>query len=178
MLLTYTESVQIKINNVMRKLIVFSFVFLTSVSIIFAQEFHIEGLRYLITGTGSNSVCVYGNYHIGSTYVSFAGDTLIIPDSVQYQGLYYRVTGVAQFQSCSSLVYVHLPSTLEYIYGGAFRYCGSLATINIPPSVVSIGHAAFQGCYNLRYFTLGDSLQTIDHQALDGCHFNVMYIML
>lgn len=54
-------------------------------------------------------------------------------------------------QSCTSLSYVSLPSTLKVIERGVFWRCAAPEEITIPASVEKIGDYAFYGCVNLNH---------------------------
>ena len=54
--------------------------------------------------------------------------------------------GVHTFTGCNSLVKVHLPNSLKYIYSFAFMNCTSLQKIYIPSSIKFMGEGVFLGC--------------------------------
>ena len=53
------------------------------------------------------------------------------------------------FENCSSLTYIIIPESVEYIGDHAFAWCSSLTSITIPYSVTSIGKYAFSDCSSL-----------------------------
>ncbi len=64
-------------------------------------------------------------------------------------------TSAAEFGQCTNLISVTLPSTMEYIYYGAFDTCYNLEHIYIPASVKYIDKEAFP--YVVTYPNEGDS---------------------
>ena len=77
---------------------------------------------------------------------------VIIPDSVSYEGIVYRVTGIENeaFRRCKNLTSVKIPPTVIGVGAEAFYGCTLLTSIHIPSSVKFIGRAAFEntGWYN------------------------------
>lgn len=67
--------------------------------------------------------------------------TLVIPETVSFQGIEYTVTGIkpVAFYECMSLKQLYLPETLEIIGNGAFNGCTNLNSIYcaavVPPSI-------------------------------------------
>ncbi len=67
--------------------------------------------------------------------------TLIIPETVSFQGIEYTVTGIkpVAFYECVSLKQLYLPETLEIIGNGAFNGCTNLNSIYcaavVPPCI-------------------------------------------
>ena len=109
----------------------------------------------------------------GCTY--YRGD-IVVPDSVQYNGVYYKVTSLGNYAFNSSRLntlslpngirsigeycfyfshisgHLELPDSLRVIKQYAFSSNNTLSSINIPPLVDSIGFRAFspmQGLHNI-----------------------------
>ena len=99
-----------------------------------------------------------------------------------------RLIGRAAFGSCSSLLHITIPSSvngtfrycialvevelhegLRTIGRAAFRQCSSLLRINIPMSVISIGDWAFIYCQALVEVKLHEGLQRIGRAAFGRC---------
>ena len=117
--------------------------------------------------------------------------SLIIPDSVTYNGAAYAVTSIGEhaFYNCSGLTSVTMPNFVTSIGGYAFFNCSGLTSVMIPNSVNSIGDMAFYycsglttvhfnadsctsagssssvrafyGCNNISTFTFGNNVRTI-----------------
>ena len=95
------------------------------------------------------------------------------------------------FYGCTSLEQVHLPSTLNTIYSGAFSYCpikelvipdgvrvipqnmcwgcGELQSVSLPDSVGTIGICAFHECEKLVDVVLPRNLVSLEDGAFHGC---------
>lgn len=79
-----------------------------------------------------------------NSYNEYTG-SIHIPDSVLYNGNYYKVTtiGDGAFFDCNGLTSINIPDSITSIGSYAFYNCVGISTISIPSSVVSIGHEAF-----------------------------------
>lgn len=108
----------------------------------------------------------YGMPNYGSSIVG----TLIIPDSVEYNGVWYMVTsiGYEAFHHSYYIDTVILPNTITEIKQEAFSACTNLASVAIPNSVTTLGWCSFAGCHNLSDLTIGESVITIGQQAFDA----------
>ena len=108
----------------------------------------------------------YGMPNYGSSIVG----TLIIPDSVEYDGVMYPVTsiGYEAFHHSYYIDTVILPNTIIEIKQEAFCACSNLASVAIPNSVTTLGWCSFAACHNLSDLTIGESVTTIGQQAFDA----------
>ncbi|MCQ2203427.1 MAG: leucine-rich repeat domain-containing protein [Bacteroidales bacterium] len=108
-----------------------------------AMDFEVDGLRYW-SYDETDEVSVYRG--------SCSGD-VVIPSSVTYEGMTYRVTSIdgGGFHDCSSLTSVVIPSSVTWIGSSAFSGCSNLTSVVIPSSVTSIYDEAFSGCSSLTY---------------------------
>ena len=77
--------------------------------------------------------------------------------------------GDSAFSSCSSLIEITIPQSVETIGDYAFHDCSSLIEITIPQSVETIGEWAFQDCSSLSEITIPQSVTTIGGHAFYGC---------
>ena len=64
---------------------------------------------------------------------------------------------------------VVIPDSVEYIGVYAFAFCKQLKEIVIPDSVKSIGKGAFDGCKSLENIVLSDSVKMIGDYAFCCC---------
>ena len=80
----------------------------------------------------------------------YKGD-IIIPETVEFKGVTYRVTSIGEkaFAGSLSLKSVTIPDSVTSIGEKAFNGCKSLKSIVIPDAVTSIGEYAFGGCKSL-----------------------------
>ena len=134
-----------------------------SANVLFAQgySFTIGDLNYLFESETEVSVhsCVSNP------------DTVIIPSSVNYNGVTYSVTRIRTmaFYYKNSLEYVYLPNTIAHIEEQSFEGCTGLTSIVIPNSVTTIEQWAFRNCTGLTSIVLGSGLQYISTAAFRGC---------
>ncbi|MCR5589357.1 MAG: leucine-rich repeat protein [Bacteroidales bacterium] len=88
---------------------------------------------------------------------SYISGALIIPASVEYNGIMYPVTKLSSlqsnadgtFQDCN-MTSVVIPSSITEIGFAAFHQCDSLTSVIVPATVSTIGASAFSYCDNLR----------------------------
>ncbi len=98
--------------------------------------------------------------------------TLVLPDSINKDGIDYAVTEIASFgfYNVTSFDYIELPENLEKINSSAFRDCSNLTEIIFSGnSLTSIGDSAFDGCSSLEQLLLPEGLETIDSLGFSKC---------
>lgn len=137
---------------------------LIGTNVLFAQSgysFTVDGLNYLFET---------------ETEVSFHScasnpDTVIIPSSVNYNGVTYPVTRIRTmaFYYKTNLKYVYIPNTITHIEHQSFEGCTGLTSIVIPNSVTTIEQWAFRNCTGLTSIVLGSGLTYIGPAAFRGC---------
>ena len=158
----------------------------------YAQNFTVDDLNYQVNNDGV-SVTVTGHVDGQS-----ATGSLVIPETVEYNGSTYSVTriGYLAFHNCSGLTgSLTIPNSVTMIDGWAFSGCSgftgiltignSVTTIgehafsscsgfsgdlDIPNSVTSIGNSAFSGCSGFTgSLTIPNSVTSIGNYAFSGC---------
>jgi hypothetical protein len=99
----------------------------------------------------------------------YAGD-ISIPDSVFYNGNYYKVTSIEEyaFCYCYDLTSINLPNSVTSIGREAFGDCLGLTSIIIPNSVTSIGQSTFYNCSSLSSITIPSSVTSIGSRAFEN----------
>ncbi len=110
----------------------------------------------------------------GNSYDSYPNEysgLIIIPDSVQYNGNYYKVTsfGINAFASCILLTSIIIPNSVTSIDFNSFKNCSGLNSITIPNSITSISSGAFEDCSGLTSVTIPNSVTSIGNYAFAGC---------
>ena len=144
------------------------FVALIATMSVFAYDFEYGDLYYDIKEDGTVEV-TYQKRLSSDNYWYLT--SVVIPESVTYDGKTYRVTsiGYAAFYDCSRLTAITIPNSVTSIGGYAFSGCSGLTSVTIPDSVTSIGNNAFSGCSNLEMVVFGSGLQNIGNYAFSGC---------
>ena len=79
--------------------------------------------------------------------IAYSGD-IVIPSSVTFSGMTYRVTSIGDyaFKDCFKMTSVTIPNSVTSIGESAFYGCFKLTSVTIPNSVIDIGGYAFFGC--------------------------------
>ena len=133
-----------------------------------ANGIEIDGIYYDILGTAKVTYTGYSNRNPSST--AYTG-SIIIPDSVTYNGWKYPVTEIGDeaFYECSGLTSITIPNSVTKIGKFAFVGCFGLTSITIPNSVTSIGEHAFYWCTSLTSVTIPNSVTSIGVQAFSLC---------
>ena len=152
-----------------------------------AAIFSVGSLYY--RSTSSNEVSVY----------AFTGSGgLIIPDTINYDGVTYNVTSIDEeafrgnseitsvfigdkmrkisdysFYQCENLENVVIGSDYEEsvtnIGKGVFRDCSALTNVTLRNSVKSIGESVFSECYALKEVKIPNTISNIEKHAFYYC---------
>lgn len=124
---------------------------------------------------------------------NYSGD-VIIPETVQYKGKQYTITGIDNgtfnnskalrsvvlpstinklpsftFYNCTALNKIVLNDNLEMLPDNCFLSCSALHEINIPKGVTTIGEAAFKDCTSITSLTIPENVTRIEYEAFLGC---------
>lgn len=88
----------------------------------------IDNLKYYINTNLPNSVTLNG-------YIEAPTGKLTIPSTVPIHGVNYTVNTIGSytFGNCNGLTSVEIPSSINFIYGGAFFGCKSMKSITVDP---------------------------------------------
>jgi len=123
--------------------------------------------------------------------------TLVIPDTVRYKSVLYKVTSIANnaflnnynltgkltiqatglktiganaFSGCSGLKdTLSLPTTLTSIGASAFYGCNLLTVISVPSGLTSIAASTFQACTKATKIIIPSTVTTIGDYAFESC---------
>ena len=123
-----------------------------------AHDFAVDGIYYQITSSADLTVAVSYKGNYGGDYSNEYSGSIIIPESVTYDGATYSVTSIGDgaFSACRRLTSVTIPNSVTSIGSEAFRYCSGLTSVTIPNSVTSIGRYAFSDCSGLKEAHISD----------------------
>ena len=124
----------------------------------------IDGIEYTLLGDEATA----SSYVASDSTVS----ELVIPKSVEYNGLTYTVTAIGEgFLGATALgdiKAVVLPPTVTTIGSEAFAGA-SISKIDFPEGLLRIGAQAFANCGALTEVSLPSSLEFIGENAFKGC---------
>ena len=157
-----------------------------------AYDFMVDGLCYNYNDDGTSVTLTFER--TASPSYSNLESSIIIPESVTYNGTTYSVTIIGEntfydcqgltsvtipnsisligdnaFNNCTGMTSLTIPNSVIAIGNGAFENCSELITVTIPNSVTSIGSTAFMSCYRLNTVTLGKSVTSIGSYVFTGC---------
>lgn len=76
-----------------------------------------------------------------------------------------KVLGSWPFDSCNSLVEIHLPVTLEKMENGAFIRAGGITSIVIPPKIDNLEYYSFLGAQKLEWILFLGDAPKVGHNA-------------
>ena len=87
-------------------------------------------------------------------YTGVAGENLTIPAVFEYDGIWYKVTGIGDstFAGCTGLASIVIPVGVTSIGSSAFYGCSGLTSIMVSENVASIGNEAFSHCGDVDTF--------------------------
>lgn len=154
-----------------------------------------DGYVYYVDEYGIKYAIKDGNA-IVARQVANLGEEIVIPSSVSYKGVEYKVTaiGAQAFYECNLLVSVTVPdsvkdigsqafyncsflesvifgenSQLNTIGDNAFFRCSYLTNCDIPDKVTDIGEYAFYYCASLKSITLPDGITCVKPFTFSYC---------
>ena len=150
-----------KATTIMKRLLL-SMCGILLTSVLTAQTFTFEGLKYWVIDNNSVKVAQQDSSAISGT--------VNIPSAVTYNNNTYSVTAIGNyaFIVCTSLTSVTIPNSITSIGQGAFFGCSGLTSISIPNSVTSIGLGAFRSC-SFVSVTIPNSVSSIGSHAFIKC---------
>ncbi len=150
-------------------------------------SFEVDGIKYYANAeTGQASVWMNYDSSITSIYTG----SIIIPETVEYDGITYTVTSIGPNAfSGSTITDITIPQTVTTFASYAFDDCYNMIEFAIPDYVKtindyafasskikgvvldcgSIGTHAFDSCTNLSEVTFLDNVKDIGAYAFSGC---------
>lgn len=136
-----------------------------------AHDFEVDGIYYDISNSYKMVEVTYRGYTSNNYDNEYTG-SVVIPETVTYNGTTYRVTSIGDFafSGCTGLTSVTIPESVTSIGGFAFENCTGLTSITIPNSVTSIGEGAFYGCTGLTSIIIPNSVTSIGDYAFYQCY--------
>ena len=119
-----------------------------------SQDVCIDGVYYRLVCSGHTATVMNSAFLESSQGASYSGD-VFIPATVEYEGITYSVTHIAQyaFYFCQSVTSVTLGSNIQSIGDDAFGWCSGLGRIvcqgTTPPTMTSYDYAFFSVYQNI-----------------------------
>lgn len=121
-----------------------------------AQSFTVDGIAYEVTSTVNKTVET-GGY----AYDHEALTEIAVPETVEYDGITYTVTGLGRWFTSDYIQIVRIPKTITYIMDRAFLHRNALKEIHITDlgawaNINFIGEYAYSqplGFWNIGYHT-------------------------
>lgn len=106
----------------------------------------------------------------GGSLGRYSGN-IVIPNSVQYQGVTYdvRIITTDAFSASSSLISVEIPNSVTKLANRPFGGCKNLKSVIIGNGVTDIGWYIFEGCSSLTTVIIGNSVKTIGSRMFYDC---------
>ena len=138
---------------------------------VYAHNFEVDGIYYNIISYTEVTVTHYGEDYSNVPAENMYTGSVVIPESVTYEGVTYSVTSIGDlaFYNCTGLTSVSIPEGVTSIGSSALSGCSGLTEITIPNSVTSIGYDAFSYCYGLTSIIIPNSVTSIGDQAFYNC---------
>ena len=99
---------------------------------------------------------------IGNTTIN-----LNVPE--YFNGMKVITIKKSAFEEKTKIKTIHLPETLKEIESFAFKGCTSISYLSIPDSVNYIGESAFEDCKSIKQVTLSKNLTEISGFLFHGC---------
>ena len=138
----------------MTKVLLLAMMLMASSSML-AQNFRVDGLRYVKKSANEVWVVKYEDY----SRIKYEGE-FVVPDEVVYEGTTYKVTGVDEwaFGDCQKLTSVTLGNNVKTLSKNSFAKSKSLAKVVLGKSIVKIEDFSFYECEALTSIELPESL--------------------
>ena len=113
---------------------------------------------------------------VGMFAEEYSGD-IVIPETVQYGGVTYKVTTIGQwaFHDNWDVTSVTLPKTITTIEDNAFDGAINIPSINLPEGLKKIGNCAFEGTH-LQSINIPSSLTELGSSVFYDCDDVEVYI--
>ena len=123
----------------------------------------IDGVCYQLDSDAQTAVVTAGDM--------FYADDVVIPATVEHQGVAYRMTGIAEkaFANCEQLRSLVIPEGVRTIPARMCAWCYDLETVTLPSSITSIGDEAFSNCTSLTAVSIPDGVEEIGESAFFCC---------
>ena len=150
------------------KLVFLLFVLLFCNLTMVAYDALVDGIYYNLDKDSRTAEVTNDGY---KTYLYSGISNIIIPSTINCDGISYKITSIGEkaFWSCTNILSIEIPSTVEVINDYALSGCSGLARIIIPNSVVEIGNNSLSGCSGLTEITIPSSVKMLGSVVFGDC---------
>ena len=136
---------------------------------------------WAFTDTTANGIPLYYSINSDGVTVTLSGHgspcsgALVIPDSINYNGIRYAVIfiGVNAFKNCSGLTSITIPSSITSIGASAFADCSGLTSVTFnATNCTTMGpsdYPVFSNCIIISTLNIDDNVTIIPNYAFTGC---------
>ena len=158
----------------MRNIICFIIAFMLSISAWAFHDFKYGDCYYnIISNTPPYTVTVAQGWQLynGSWgLIPYSGD-IVIPDSVVYNNICYKVVAIQDliFNSCPALTSVRVGNNIHAIGKHAFSNNPRLKKVILPETLTTIGEEAFTKCDSLHTVNIPQCVTTVGKNLFDKC---------
>lgn len=186
-------------TNMKTKIFTLMLTTIVNITSLYAQTYvgiYIGDLRYQLNSGDKTAIVLTHSSTYGDRY---SQTNIVIPDTVIYGSLTYKVTGInGAFEGCAQLKSITIGKNIKSIdnidnlyHIGAFYGCSSLETVTIRSNTVAswsklsnvfgnqvtkyvidcdmIGISTFSDCANLTTITIGNKVTSIGDYAFQNC---------
>ena len=151
-----------------RQLLLFFAMMLSAVASL-GETVKIDGIWYSLF-YNQHSEIYEAHVTNGNKGISDAIGDIVIPETVEYEGISYRVTEISSRAFYDSEVTsVVIPNSVTGIREYAFQNCTLLTSVTGGKNILIIGQEAFSGCSSLTTADILYSVKQIDLAAFGGC---------
>ena len=148
------------------------------------KSVEIDGIGYKLFLEKKEAEVVRNVYVSGSPDEGFTArdayyGEIIIPSSINYDGVDYTVTSIdpQAFSNNIDITSITIPNSITRIEDRSFDLCENLEKITISNGVVYIGKRAFSDCHSLKSITIPYGVKSIEEYTFYGCN-NLVYVEL
>lgn len=130
---------------------------------------HVNGLHY---------VCNGGTLTFGKCDIDKYSGEITIPETVDYRGYRYTVTGINaySFQNNKNITKLFMPNSIIDMGNNVFQGCTSLDSVRFSDRLEQLPDHTFYGCIKIQNFSLPKNITSIGSYAFYGTGIEELFI--